>query len=231
MTYKVFESGETLTANDVMTYFMNQVVVQVETESDLVDLLSEHEDVRIAYANDTEKLYAVVNGDWKSLTYDKGGYTQLSNGSLSGASVSITNISGNYTDLVLHITNLVPATDNTYLKMRFNNDTNANRHTDLITTNASGQTFSQTSIFLTPYGMDNTTSSGLIVVTIPRYANTTTFKVTQSAAYVNNAFTTTNVNFGTCHGVYNQTNAITQIDLFMNSGNFTSGEYVLYGLN
>lgn len=67
MTYKVFESGETLTANDVMTYFMDQVVVQVPTEAELTDLADDHENVRVAYAEDTDKVYVLDDGTWKEV--------------------------------------------------------------------------------------------------------------------------------------------------------------------
>jgi len=67
MNYKVFESGETLTANDVMTYFMDQVVVQVPTEAELADLADDHENVRVAYAEDTDKVYVLDDGTWKEV--------------------------------------------------------------------------------------------------------------------------------------------------------------------
>ena len=70
MTYKVFESGETLTANDVMTYFMDQVVVQVPTEAELTDLADDHENVRVAYAEDTDKVYVLDDGTWKAVLTD-----------------------------------------------------------------------------------------------------------------------------------------------------------------
>jgi hypothetical protein len=75
MTYKLFESGETLTANDVQTYFMDQVVIHVATEADLADLIADHENVRVAYAQDTDKVYALVSGSWQALAYEGGDFT------------------------------------------------------------------------------------------------------------------------------------------------------------
>jgi hypothetical protein len=75
MTYKLFESGETLTANDVQTYFMDQVVIHVATEADLADLIADHENVRVAYAQDTDKVYALVSGSWEALAYEGGDFT------------------------------------------------------------------------------------------------------------------------------------------------------------
>ena len=109
MTYKVFESGETLTANDVMTYFMNQVVVQVDTEAELADLLADHADVRVAYAQDTDKVYAVVAGNWQELAYEGGDFTfddLTVNGNLT-VNGTTTNI--NSTNLVVEDKNIIIA--------------------------------------------------------------------------------------------------------------------------
>jgi hypothetical protein len=66
MTYKVFEAGETLSANDVMTYFMNQVVTQEATFGDLADLPA---DIKVAYVEADDKVYAKINGVWTALAY------------------------------------------------------------------------------------------------------------------------------------------------------------------
>ena len=67
MTYKVFEAGETLSANDVMTYFMNQVVIQEPTFGDLAALPA---DVKVAYVEADDKVYAKLSGVWTPLTYN-----------------------------------------------------------------------------------------------------------------------------------------------------------------
>ncbi len=54
MTYKIFEAGETLSANDVMTYFMNQIVTQEATFADLAELPI---DIKVSWVADEDSMY------------------------------------------------------------------------------------------------------------------------------------------------------------------------------
>jgi hypothetical protein len=54
MTYKIFEAGETLSANDVMTYFMNQIVTQEATFTDLAELPL---DIKVSWVADEDSMY------------------------------------------------------------------------------------------------------------------------------------------------------------------------------
>lgn len=54
MTYKIFEAGETLSANDVMTYFMNQIVSREALIADLADLPN---DIKTAWVAEDDSLY------------------------------------------------------------------------------------------------------------------------------------------------------------------------------
>jgi len=49
---------------------MDQVVVQVPTEAELADLADDHENVRVAYAEDTDKVYVLDDGTWKAFVTD-----------------------------------------------------------------------------------------------------------------------------------------------------------------
>ena len=64
ITYKVFAAGDTLTANDLLDYIENQVVVQVDNEAELATVHSTYPDVRVAFAEDTDKLYVKDDGVW-----------------------------------------------------------------------------------------------------------------------------------------------------------------------
>lgn len=168
----------------------------------------------------------------KWATASSGGMTSLATGSLSGASITISSISGSYKDLVLIVRNFKPANDNAGMLIRFNSDTNANRHADssgigdVSTFNA---TFNSTTSIL--YGPnDNSSANGLSQITIPDYANTTTWKWFVVKNLTNNATTATNLNYTKMFGAYNQTGAITDITLLPDGGNFTSGDYILYGV-
>ena len=155
-----------------------------------------------------------------------GGMTLLASGSFSGSAVNLTSISGSYVNLQLFVRNFKPASDNVGLSFRFNNDSNARYYGYGAVT---GGSFSLTSLEMSP-GNDNTTAQGLMVYEIPDYANALTWKIINSLPAVNNATTTTQVNYDPRAGVYNQTVAITELNMFPAAGNFTSGTYALYGV-
>jgi hypothetical protein len=69
----------------------------------------------------------------------------------------------------------------------------------------------------------------LVAVSIPFYANTTTWKLVQGASISNNNTTPTNVGFFNWAGVYNQTDAITSLE-FRSQSNFTGGTVYVYGV-
>lgn len=164
-------------------------------------------------------------------TASAGGLTQLATGSLSGASVSITSISGSYKDLRLIIREYKPATDAKTLNLRFNADSGANRHAQVTVSGAvENQTFNSTFCSIS-WTADNSVATNLVDVLIPDYANTTTWKYLFTQALTVNATTTSNYNFYFANAVYNQTAAITSLSLFPDSGNFTSGTYILYGVS
>jgi len=163
-----------------------------------------------------------------------GGMTLLNSGntSMSGATHSLTSISGSYKDLQLIFRAVLPANDANSLRMRFNGDSTSNRHAnadDATKIFGSTITFNATSVGLT-YGMDNVTQTGLISITIPDYANTSTWKLAIINSVVNDSTTATSVVNQFIYGIYNQTGAITSLDFFFNTGNITSGSVFLYGV-
>lgn len=161
-----------------------------------------------------------------------GGMTEIATGSLSGSAVNLTSIPATYNSLRLVVRAFLPATNGTFLGLRFNNDGTANRyHED--TSNSDG--LSSSNAFdgtgnRASGNQSSSTANGLIIVDIPDYANTTTWKFFASTAICNNPTTATNYTFTRINGWYNQTAAISQVNLYANSGNFTSGTYILYGV-
>lgn len=156
-----------------------------------------------------------------------GGMTQLASGSLSGASVSLTSISTAYNDLRLVVRNYIPVNDGQEFSLRINNLSSGY----INAYNPGGQSnvgFTDDRL----YGVqnDNTVSQSLIIWDFPDYANTTTWKLIDLFNIGNNATTTTNANIQMRMNAINTTNAITRIDIFPYTGNFTSGTYILYGV-
>jgi hypothetical protein len=168
--------------------------------------------------------------DYSWVTVQSGGMTQIATGTLSGAQINITSIPGTYKNLQLVVRNYLPATDGQDLWLRFNADS-ANRYNSGITSfAASNQTFGVNYIAI-HNGVDNTVSNNLSVTNIFDYANATTWKMVDRTNVGVNATTNTNLNYSTGAGFYNQTAAITQINLLPQTGNFTSGTYILYGVS
>ncbi len=166
--------------------------------------------------------------EWATPT--SGGMTLISTTTLSGASITLSSIAATYTNLQLIIRNFKPATDATGLYLRMNSDSNANRHAETISGDVyTGNPFNVTYINATN-AQDNSSAEGLIVINIFDYANTTTWKAVESSSLTNNATTATNLNYRRSFGAYNQTSAISSIDIFPASGNFTSGTVLLYGV-
>jgi hypothetical protein len=155
-----------------------------------------------------------------------GGYTLLTSGTLSSSAVNLTSISASYTDLYLVVSNYKPETDGAVLRIRFNGDTNTRYNW---TNASSGGTFNSSYAELNAT-QDNTVAQGLITVVFRDYSNTSTWKFGVVEGISNAADTATSWNYQPLKVLYNQTGAISEINLFPSSGNFTSGNYYLYGV-
>lgn len=165
----------------------------------------------------------------KWATAAAGGMTSLATGSLSGATVTISSISGSYKDLRLVVRNYKPANDDQAFAIYFNGDTSG-VYGDVAAGTTSNLSASSTFIQVSHWN-DNSVAQGLTVVDIWDYVNTTTWKMTTSRSINNEATTTSNVNINIRMGVWRAVNAITSITLRPVVGNFTSGDYILYGVN
>jgi hypothetical protein len=167
--------------------------------------------------------------DFVWTTPASGGMTSIASGSFSGSSVSLTSIPGTYNDLSLVVRGFQPSTDGAQLFMRFNGDTASRYATRPLGTGVTNGTFPEDKNELTAE-QDNGTTNSLVQHMIPNYANTTSWKISYGVGVSNNQTTTTNFNYYPVTNFYNQTAAITSITLFVTSGTFTAGSYVLYGV-
>jgi hypothetical protein len=276
--YKLFQTGDVLTAAQVNTYLNEQtVMVFADSAARTTALTGVLAEGMVSYLQDTNAVQVYNGTAWVAvgggasplttkgdlytfstvdarlgvgtnghvLTADSaqatglkwaapaggGGMTVIASGTLSGASVTISSISGAYKDLRLVVKNWKPATDNEFLAAQLNADTGSNYYTDVaMSTNGSNKTFNSTFIYICSF-QDNATAQGLSQSTFYEYANTTTWKAYEGITVNNNATTVTNSNFFYQNGFFNSTAAITEIKLFPNAGNHTSGDYILYGIN
>lgn len=166
--------------------------------------------------------------EWK--TPSAGGMTVIAGPTSfdTSSQVNISSIPGTYKDLRLVIRQPANATDNERISMRFNNDSTSNRYA-LSFNGGDNQQFGNQNFFAIPQA-DNTVIQGIAVFELFDYANTTTFKLCRKSCMTNNATTTTNFNMFVEFSAYNQTGAITEINLFTQAGNI-KGTYILYGVS
>ena len=157
------------------------------------------------------------------------GMTLISTTTLTGASITLSSIPATYNNLRLIVQNFKPANDGQLLRMRFNGDSGANRYFDRDFGNAGVNPFGST-LFNIGTSNDNSTATGLTVITVDDYANAVTWKMANSFSIGNNATTPTELETAFKLGIYNQTTAISSITLLPSSGNFTSGTVLLYGV-
>jgi hypothetical protein len=156
-----------------------------------------------------------------------GGMTLISTTTLTSGSVDLTSIPATYYNLQLVIRNYKPGTDGEYIWMRFNSDSNTRYSAR--TSISTGLSFGTTQIQLSD-GNDDSVATGLIVCDIFDYANTATWKMLNTTSMETNATTTTQFNFRSSSGMYNQTGAISSITLGQTGLSFTSGTALLYGV-
>lgn len=169
--------------------------------------------------------------DFSWISVASGGMTVLASGSLSGASLDLTSISGSYVDLVLVLLGYAPATNTGYGQVRFNNDSNT-RYTQTDNNNVGAfNTFGATRIDMSD-GMSNTATTQSSVIHIQNYANTSIWKrCTTDTIYTSTADgANTKWRRSFYYGLYNQSTAISQVTITPSGGFVSQGTYVLYGV-
>jgi hypothetical protein len=206
----------------------------VDAKGDLIAAVAADTPARLAVgANDT-----VLTADsttatgLKWATASAGGMTVIASGSLTGAQVDLTSIPATYKNLKLVVRNYRPSTDGDNLGIRLQNDSNT-RYKAFLSSSSSvnNQSFDATRIAINP-SQDDTVSQSSFTIDFEDYSNTVTWKIASILAIATNQTTNTNFNAQLGFGVYNQTTAISEINLFnIVGGNFNAGTYILYGVS
>jgi hypothetical protein len=157
------------------------------------------------------------------------GLTLLDSGTLSGSSVTSASLDQSYTNLTIIVSDFLPATDSARLRIRPNGVSGGSSYTQGNQSGANTLSFNESYIGVT-INADNAVSKNLTMITIPDYANTTTYKIVQSTSATVNDSTPANVSmYNFIVGVTAATSAITTMNFFPSTGNFTSGNYYIYG--
>ena len=162
-----------------------------------------------------------------------GAYTSLASGSITNG-LSLTSISGSYTDLYLQINNACP-TANDQIGIRINNNSTSADYVGIIMRNitGTGATVQQGAwAFVDISGgssVATSTSNNSWVVYFPNYAATTNWKTAYSSGGHNNNLSTFTSVFNST--LFKSTSAITRLD-FKTAGSdwANQGTYTLYGV-
>lgn len=159
-------------------------------------------------------------------TYDKIASTTVSGTSTN--SVTLSSITGAYTDLVLIINAGATATS-CGLTYQLNGDSSSLYSVTALRGNGSAaSSFRQTGadrVVVSNFSEPPTTGGGVYIINFQNYSNTTTFKTSisrgNSAGFGVDAFT----------GLYRSTSAITSVTILIAGGNYNSGStFNLYGI-
>lgn len=170
-----------------------------------------------------------VDGKVKWAAAGGGTYsTVLATGTLSGASLDLTSISGSYKDLILEVANPYVASAGIML-LRFNNESGASTHGHVYmkTNDASLTAANGTSISTGVHAAGSNNSTSFARFIIPDYAATTHRKT----VYWNGTDTVDSRSYWGTGWLTNSSIAITRLTLFVNGQNWSGGTYNLYGVN
>jgi hypothetical protein len=162
--------------------------------------------------------------------------TSLASGSLSGASLALTSISGSYKNLVLIMRNFYSSTDFD-LNCKINSLTTAGDYSytinESVVTNGSATTalsyYNSTVFGFNNSLIDNTDGDNTLMLTIYDYADTTTNKL--ATGYEVFKRSTGQRTTYAVSGSINTTSAVTAITMTPSAGTWSAGTYTLYGVN
>jgi hypothetical protein len=179
----------------------------------------------------TGQVLSVVGGVPAWATPSGGAMTVIASGNLSGASFALTSIPTTYNYLELVLRGVRPSVDNASLKMRLNNDSTASRYYSMTVLPTQSNIAYNAAQMNVADSMDDTISQFSATIQVLDYSNTSTWKMSKLSVVSNSDGTATQGNWRNTLAGYNQTAAITEINLFLDSSaTFSAGSYILYGV-
>lgn len=165
---------------------------------------------------------------WASVA--SGGMTSLGSGTISGSGFTISSIPSTYNDIIIQLSQIVPAAGGNVIYLTLNGSTtNVNGCSTYSTTlsfNAFGSVLhvgsSNSSYYL------NTSGSNAFYYRINNYSSTAMKAIHGAGGYTYS--TDPNISPFHWYGMCNATSAITSIGLVISGSTFSSGTYRIYGV-
>jgi hypothetical protein len=158
-----------------------------------------------------------------------GGMTSLASASFSTGvnTVTISSLSADYNELVIHVDGFRGASDDT-LRIRVNGVT-SNVSFATAGVNVSDQPFDGGGAEISPT-QDSGAANGFIRISIPNYSKTS-WKILDALGITNHQTTNTRANMQRIIGGLNVTSAVNSVTLYTGNGsNFGAGSYTIYGV-
>ena len=231
--YKLYATGDVLTAAQVNNYLQEQtVMVFADAAARTTALTSVLAEGMISYLKDTNSTEYYSGSAWVAIAGAGGGMTSIASGSLSGSALSLSSISASYKNLQLVLRDIYPSSS-AALTTRFNADATANAYNDqgINQLNGTASLVGQRSTESTSgfwSSMTGADSNNSLVVNIFDYANATANK---NITFFANYTSTSGSNVTTINCGWKNSAAINAISLTLSAGTFSGGTYVLYGVN
>jgi hypothetical protein len=205
----------------------------VDAKGDIIAATAADTVARLAVGTNGQVLTA-ASGEATGLSWatpSSGGMTLISTTTLSGASLNLTSIPQTYKSLYLVVRNARQATDNVGRLLRVNNVSTASYNDLRVFTQANMTNSGATWIYTASTNSDSGASDSLMTVLINDYTNTTTRKILEIVNIQNNNTTLANNDFALTYAHLVSNSAISELNYFPESGNWTSGTALLYGVS
>ena len=230
--YKLYSTGDVLSATDVNTYLQQQTVMVFASAAARTSALSAVlAEGMISYLQDTNSVEVYNGTAWAAVGGAGGGLTLLSTTTLSGATTTISAIDQTYKSLYLVMYGVTNATGNGQFKLGPNNNNTISDWVMQTNSNNAVATDKETAGMIyfnyTSNTTDRTSANNAWSMKIDNYASSTNYKVfNMSGFYV---AVSGKVNHQTQGGIATNT-AITSLVFTNAGGNLSTGTVELYGV-
>jgi hypothetical protein len=235
--FKVYLTGDVLTATDVNTYLQQQTVMVFAAAAARTSALSAVlAEGMVSYLQDTNTVEVYNGTAWVAVGGSTGGMTLINTGgtALSGGTVTVSSIPATYKHLYLVVTNARTSSAGINISLRFNSDTASNygyaNVKNIANTAYLGGSQSATAIdeFLLTPSASTVTHQGQLEAWIPNYA-TTGGVAFHFKSFGNNGSAAAGY-FGSAG--YNNAAAISSISFIPQATHtFTNGTIYVYGVS